>query len=135
MENPAGNPQEFIILTQQILGDTNLSPADKLVLARISGFKQYWESCSACADFLNLSTNQVSMSKVKLEKLGYIQCVENTGHGKTYIFLPNRLQSDFSNTSANPKILESQSKNLGFSIQNFGNNNKYNNKLFYEKLG
>ena len=90
MDQSVGIKQEYAILTQQILADKQLTLSDKIVLARISGFDKYWESLDHCADFLGISPSQVSISRAKLEKLGYIKCIENTGRGKVYIFLLNR---------------------------------------------
>lgn len=84
-------PALYAILTQRILGDKNLNHTDKIVLARISGFEKFFESAKATADFCGMTERQVADAKRKLEKLGYIQCVENTGRGKAYRTAPNYL--------------------------------------------
>lgn len=74
----------FIILTQNILGDQSLTPCDKLVLARITGFTTFYESNATTAEFLGIGEDTVKKSKQKLEKLGYILLVADNGHGKKY---------------------------------------------------
>lgn len=118
MDQTAGIPQEYAILTQQILSDKQLTLADKLVLARISGFEKYWESLDSCAQFLDLCPTQVSVSRNKLEELGYIKCIENNGRGKVYIFLLNRV-------TQKPSQSWSKTKSELVDDQTY---NKYNNK-------
>ena len=120
MDQSVGIKQEYAILTQQILADKQLTLSDKIVLARISGFDKYWESLDHCADFLGISPSQVSISRAKLEKLGYIKCIENTGRGKVYIFLLNRLGES---KSQSLKISKSEFENLG--TYNKDNNKDY----------
>lgn len=74
----------FIILTQNILGDQSLTPCDKLVLARITGFSTFYESNATTAEFLGIGEDTVKKSKQKLEKLGYIVATADNGHGKKY---------------------------------------------------
>lgn len=74
----------FILLTQNILGDQSLTPCDKLVLARITGFTTFYESNATTAEFLGIGEDTVKKSKQKLEKLGYILLVADNGHGKKY---------------------------------------------------
>lgn len=81
---------KYVILTQKILGNKELSSADKLVLARISGFSKFYESTEATAEFLGISAASVYNSKRKLAKLNYIVEIANTGRGK--IYAPNLLQ-------------------------------------------
>lgn len=82
MENNDEN--RFIILTQNILGDRNLTPCDKLVLARITGFTTFYESSATTAEFLGIGEDTVKKSKQKLEKLDYIVAIADNGHGKKY---------------------------------------------------
>lgn len=81
---------KYVILTQKILGDKKLSMADRLILARISGFSQFYESPEATAEFLGVSVSTVRKSKQKLAKMNYIVEIGNTGRGK--IYAPNLLQ-------------------------------------------
>ena len=93
MDTEGQNYQEevkYAILTQKILGNKDLTPCDKMVLARISGFSRFYESSQTTADFLGIGEDTVKKSKQKLAKLGYIVEVGNTGRGK--IYAPNLLQ-------------------------------------------
>lgn len=89
MENKDEN--RFIILTQNILGDHNLTPCDKLVLARITGFTAFYESSATTAEFLGIGEDTVKKSKQKLEKLDYIVAISDNGHGKKYAPNYNRI--------------------------------------------
>lgn len=89
MENKDEN--RFIILTQNILGDRSLTPCDKLVLARITGFTTFYESNAATAEFLGIGEDTVKKSKQKLEKLDYIVAIADNGHGKKYAPNYNRI--------------------------------------------
>ena len=75
---------KYVILTQDIIGDKNLSLAERLVLARMSGFSQFFESSEATGEFLGISAITVTRAKQKLAKLGYIEEVANTGRGKVW---------------------------------------------------
>ena len=80
----AGTPNKFIVMRQEVLLDKRLSVTEKIVYARICTFDTYFESAEACANVLGLTKRQVEEAKRKLEKLGYIQCVCNTGRGKQF---------------------------------------------------
>ena len=87
MEPTDQNYQEeakYAILTQKILGKKNLTPCDKLVLARISGFERFYESNETTGEFLGISADTVKKSKQRLIKEGLIVEVGNTGRGKIY---------------------------------------------------
>lgn len=87
MDAEGQNYQEevkYIFLTQDILGNKELTPCEKLVLARITGFKVFYESNESTGEFLDINPEYVKKSKQKLEKLGYIVAIENKGHGKKY---------------------------------------------------
>ena len=87
MESTNQNYQEeakYAILTQKILGNKNLTPCDKLVLARISGFERFYESNETTGEFLGISADTVKKSKQRLIKEGLIVEVGNTGRGKIY---------------------------------------------------
>lgn len=75
---------KFVILTQTVLGNKQLTPCDKLVLARITGFVCFYESSATTAEFLGIGEDTVKKSKQKLERLGYIRVLEDNGHGKKY---------------------------------------------------
>lgn len=82
---------KYVILTQEILGSKDLTPVDKMVLARITGFKVFFESNEATAEFLGVNPDTVKKAKQKLEKLGYIFAISNNGHGKKYTFSLERI--------------------------------------------
>ena len=84
MIEEAGTPNKFIVLRQEVLEDKHLTIAEKIVYARICTFDTYFESAETCARMLGLSKRQVEDSKRKLEKLGYIECLCNTGRGKQF---------------------------------------------------
>lgn len=76
--------RRLIIISEDVLCDKSLSLAEKCVYARIAGFEEYFESAEECASLLGLGLSTVRGAKQKLEKLGYIECVRNTGRGKAY---------------------------------------------------
>lgn len=94
MHNQNDNIAKYALLTQAILGDQRLSSTDKIVLGRISGFARFYESATATAEFCGLSERQVKDAKRKLEKLGYIIVIANTGRGKAYRTAPDYLWID-----------------------------------------
>ena len=111
MENKDEN--RFIILTQNILGDRNLTPCDKLVLARITGFTIFYESNATTAAFLGIGEDTVKKSKQKLEKLDYIVAIADNGHGKKYAPNYNRiLGSGGESTRLAGKIYPAGDENL-----------------------
>lgn len=74
----------FVIIRFDILQDKNLSASEKLVYARICGFKKYFESKEVCSEMLGVSPVTVTKAKQKLLKYGYIREIGNTGRGKIY---------------------------------------------------
>lgn len=80
---------KYVVLTQEIISDKNLSLAERLVLARMSGFSQFFESCEKTAETLGISAITVKRAKAKLVKLGYIEEAGDTGHGKVYHLCPS----------------------------------------------
>lgn len=74
----------FIILRADILTRKDLSASEKLVYARICGFKKYFESKEECAEMLGISKDTIIKAKQKLTALGYIKVLANTGRGKIY---------------------------------------------------
>lgn len=96
----------YVVLTQDIIGDKNLSLAERLVLARMSGFSQFFESSEATGEFLGISAITVTRAKQKLAKLGYIEEVANTGRGKVWSI---RLTQNVNQTD---KICQSDRHNM-----------------------
>ena len=82
--NQNDNNIKYAILTQDVLSDKTLSSTDKIVLARISGFKEFFESASKTAEFCGLSERTVKSAKQRLLKAGYLVELGNNGRGKTY---------------------------------------------------
>lgn len=79
------NRKKFIALTFEICRRKDLTPTDKLVLGRIASFDTYFESTASCAELIGVSEQTVLKAKQKLEKLGFIKCIENDGRGKKYV--------------------------------------------------
>ena len=84
------DPQEstaikFVILTQDILCAKEINSQEKIILGRISGFSDFFESAERTAELLGLSKRIVERAKRHLEELGYIRVIRNTGRGKAYV--------------------------------------------------
>lgn len=104
---------KYVILTQKILGNKDLSISERIVLARISGFARFYESAEATAEFLGISTSAVHKAKQRLAQLNYIVEIGNTGRGK--IYAPNLLQLPIrvsENDNQSSKICQSECQNL-----------------------
>ena len=84
--DPQDQQQEarYVILTEDILGNPELSSNDKIVLARASGFTEFYESAEETGKFLGMDERTVRGSKQRLLELGYLIELRNTGHGKRY---------------------------------------------------
>lgn len=85
MENEGQKRSRISVINEDILSDKNLNPAEKMVYARICYFEEFFESAAATAEYLGLREWTVQSAKRKLERLGYIKCVKNTGRGKRYV--------------------------------------------------
>lgn len=79
--------RRVVVIRENILSDEHLTPTDKLIYAWVCSFDEFSESSETTAELLGLKAGTVKKSKAKLEKLGYIRCVRNTGRGKVYISL------------------------------------------------
>lgn len=75
----------FVTMKLSICRMTDITPADKIVLARIAGFDDYFESAEKCAELLGYTPGTVRKVKQKLEKKGYIIATSNNGRGKHYV--------------------------------------------------
>ena len=84
MEQQDQTEARYVILTEDILGDPELSSNDKIVLARASGFPEFFESAEESGRFLGMNERTVRRSKQRLIELGYLVEIRNTGHGKRY---------------------------------------------------
>lgn len=79
------NNKQFIPVTFEISRITTLTPTEKLVLARIASFREYFESATACAEILGTKPDTIRKAKQKLEQEGYIECTGDHGRGKSYV--------------------------------------------------
>lgn len=76
--------RRFVSIPEAIIGAKELTLSERLILARITGFETYFESVENCALFLGISEDAVFKARRKLEKMGLIICLKNTGRGKVY---------------------------------------------------
>lgn len=76
--------RKVIVIREELVGDQRLSLAERIVCMRVSSFEEYFEAAEECARALGVSKSTVQKAKCRLEKLGYIKCIRNTGRGKTY---------------------------------------------------
>jgi len=83
-EQPANVPQGYVIMTQEVLCRKDLSITAKLVYARMSGFKEFYESAETTGAFFGKSAKTIQSAKQELERKGLIKCIKNTGRGKCY---------------------------------------------------
>lgn len=90
-DNETGELRRYVVITHEILGSKELNPNDKLLLAYISSFEQYYASNASTAEFLGLSERMVERSKQKLTNLGFIRIIKRTGRGNIYAFDMARL--------------------------------------------
>lgn len=74
----------YCLLSDTLLACNEITVYEKIVFARMSGFETFFEAPEKTAQFLNISTDKVRKAKQKLEKLGFITCIENTPKGKKY---------------------------------------------------
>ena len=84
MQEEESKPQLYVVVEQEILCRKDLSIMAKLVYARMSGFKEFFESPEKTGEFFGKSTSSIIGARQELEKKGLIQCVRNNGRGKTY---------------------------------------------------
>lgn len=79
-----GDREQYLTVSNSVLAIENLTIIEKILLGRIAGFDQYFESKEACAELFGVSVDTIRKAKTKLEREGYIKMVENTGRGKKY---------------------------------------------------
>ena len=89
----------YVILTEEILGHPELSSNDKIVLARATGFPEFYESAEETGKFLGMNERTVRRSKQKLLELGFLVEIRNTGHGKRYAVDLHRTLQKADNTT------------------------------------
>lgn len=83
-EEYQNKPQHYVIMEQEILCRKDLSLMAKFVYARMSGFKEFWESPEKTGAFFGRSAKSIIGARQELEKKGLIKCIRNTGRGKAY---------------------------------------------------
>lgn len=84
MQEEENKPQLYVVVEQEILCRKDLSIMAKLVYARMSGFKEFFESPEKTGEFFGKSASSIIGARQELEKKGLIQCIRNTGRGKVY---------------------------------------------------
>lgn len=89
--------QLYVVIEQEILCRKDISLMAKLVYARMSGFKEFWESPEKTGEFFGRSASSILSARQELEKKGLIKCVRNTGRGKAYriVRLIENYESDY----------------------------------------
>ena len=83
-EEYQNKPQQYVVMEQEVLCRKDLSLMAKFVYARMSGFKEFWESPDKTGEFFGKSAKTILSARQELEKKGLIKCVRNTGRGKAY---------------------------------------------------
>lgn len=76
--------KDFLKIPKSIFQIDELSLVEKLILARIASFDTFFESPTKTAEYFNISAISVRKARIKLENLGYIECVNECSKGKTY---------------------------------------------------
>lgn len=114
-QNEEGEIRRWVVLTQDILGAEDINATDKIVLAHISGFEQFYASNETTAAFLGMTARNIQAIKQKLVRLNYLKVLRDTGRGKVYQFNVERLtkfcQSDSQNSvNQNTSILPAYNK-------------------------
>lgn len=79
-----GQSRLFISVPFEIMLDERLTLADKFIYGRALFFHELFENVEKTAAFIGISVSQAQKSKLKLEKLGFLRCIEDTGRGKRY---------------------------------------------------
>lgn len=85
--------RRVVVIREDILSDEHLTATDKIIYAWVCSFDEFSESSETTAELLGLRADTVKKAKAKLEKLGYIRCVRNTGRGKVYVPLYDGCQT------------------------------------------
>lgn len=117
-EEETNKPEQYVIMTQEVLCRKDISIMAKLVYARISGFKEFWESPETTGDFFGKSAKTIRNAKQELEKVGLIKCIKDTGRGKCYVAILRV-----------PEIGQADCPKLGNqNTQNWATYNKEDNK-------
>lgn len=78
------NEKLYFPISLEILALDELSPLEKMVLARIASFKTYFESVENCAGLFHCSVDTIRKARQKLENKKYIKCIAQGKYGKIY---------------------------------------------------
>lgn len=114
-ENQDGELMRYVVITQDLLGAKDLNANEKIVLAYISSFKEYYAANESAGAFLGLSERIVERAKQKLTRLGYIRIIKKTGRGNIYTFNLERLAKIGGADS--PKLANQTSQNWRTEIK------------------
>lgn len=129
--------ERYVIMRQDILEDPNLTPVEKLILARYSGFKgEIFESPEKTSELLGVSLRSFKSYRVELEKKGYIQCIKNDGHGKKYVINKGKLTEEVCKIcTAGVQNLHTENNNIN-NIKNIKekNINKINKDIIIKEF-
>lgn len=122
-EENQNKAQLFVVMEQEILCRKDLSITAKLVYARMSGFKEFWESPENTGLILGKSPRTIISARQELERKGLIKCIRNTGRGKAYMVvrLTEIEQSDYQ------KLGSQTTRNM--SVYNKIKNKEENNNI------
>ena len=74
----------YVTTSKKILDIKGITFAEKLILGRAAGFKQYYETAQSCADFFGMSKETVLKARRHLQGLGLLIEIGNNGRGKIY---------------------------------------------------
>lgn len=94
MSEEENKPEQYVIMTQEVLCRSDISILAKLVYARISGFKEFYETAETTGAFFGKSADRVRKAKQELEKAGLIKCVKDNGRGKCYVAILRLVEND-----------------------------------------
>lgn len=114
-ENQDGELMRYVVITQDLLGAKDLNANEKIVLAYISSFKEYYAANESAGAFLGLSERIVERAKQKLTRLNYIRIIKKTGRGNIYAFNLERLAKNGGADS--PKLAKQTSQNWRTEIK------------------
>lgn len=108
-QNNPGEYRHYIVLTENILGAKDINASDKMLLAYISAFEEYFASNASAAEFLGMSERSIERSKQKLVKLGYVDVIRDTGRGRIYAIRLSRFAKN--GGAGSPKMADQMRQN------------------------
>ena len=108
-QNNPGEYRHYIVLTENILGAKDINASDKMLLAYISAFEEYFAGNASAAEFLGMSERSIERSKQKLVKLGYVDVIRDTGRGRIYAIRLSRFAKN--GEAGSPKMAKQMRQN------------------------